>query len=182
MVQVAFLAHLTGTIGGDSDDYGIFRSDGATMVQVVREGQAAPDGNGRFTGFFRPALNDAGQLAFRADFTGTGGGTSVNFGIFFFDDALGLLQVVRTGDAFLGSTITDLDFAPPEGADEEYSGLNKSGVPRLAYFFRLADSREGIAIWTLVPERSSATLLAVVLLGMRRSQRRLHARARIKPL
>ncbi|HJQ79437.1 MAG TPA: choice-of-anchor tandem repeat NxxGxxAF-containing protein, partial [Lacipirellulaceae bacterium] len=171
--QVAFDARLTGTAQGNSDDYGIFRSDGATLVQVVREGQLAPDGNGRFVIHERPALNDAGQLAFRASLTGTSGGASDNTGIFFFDDALGLLQVVRTGDAFLGSTITALSFAPPERWGDEGSGLNKSGVPRVAYFFRLADSREGIAVWTLVPEPTSVPLLLVAMLSMlhRRSVR-----------
>jgi hypothetical protein len=164
--QVAFGAHLTGTTGGNSDDYGIFRSDGATMVQVVRKGQAAPDGNGLFSGIFRPALTDAGQVAFRAILTGTSGGTSDNTGVFLFDDVLGILQVARTGDAFLGSTITYLEFAPPEGAGEKYSGLNKGGVPRVAYFFRLADSREGIAIWTLVPEPAFVPLLLVPMLSM----------------
>jgi hypothetical protein len=137
------------------------------MVQVVRKGQSVPGGNGRFAAnFSRPALNDAGQLAFRAFLTGTSGGTSDNTGIFLFDDALGIVQVARTGDAFLGSTIAELGFAPPEGLGEEHSGLNKSGVPRVAFFFRLADSREGIAIWTLVPEPSSSILLAVGLLGV----------------
>jgi hypothetical protein len=167
--QVAFDASLAGTLGGNNDNYGIFRSDGTTLVQIVREGQATPDGNGRFDLRSRPALNDAGQLAFRSELSGTSGGASDNAGIFFFDDALGLLQVVRKGDAFLGSTITSLSFAPPELWGDEGSGLNKSGLPRVAYFFRLADSREGIAIWTLVPEPSSAILLAVVMLSVCRS-------------
>ncbi len=162
--QVAFVASLTGATGGNS---GIFRGDGATLVQVVREGQAAPDGNGRFSFIGDdPALNDTGQLAFRIGLTGTSGGASDNTGIYFFDDAVGLLQVVRKNDAFLGSTITELGFASPARLGDEGSGLSDRGVPRVAYFFRLADSREGIAIWTLVPEPASLALLLAGLLAM----------------
>jgi hypothetical protein len=164
--QVAFDARLTGTAGGNSDDYGIFRSDGATLVQIVREGQAAPDGNGRFDLRSRPALNGAGQVAFDAVLAGTSGGTSDDMGIFFFDDALGLLQVARKGDLFLGSTIIALSFAPPDRWGDEGSGLNESGVPRVAYFFRLADSREGIAIWSPIPEPAPAALIMGGMLAM----------------
>jgi hypothetical protein len=31
-----------------SDNSGIFRSDGGLLMQIVREGQTAPDGNGTF--------------------------------------------------------------------------------------------------------------------------------------
>jgi hypothetical protein len=169
--QVAFEGFLAGTAGGTSDNRGIFRSDGETNVQVVRAGEAAPDGNGRFAFFQDPALNDAGQLAFRAGLRDTiGGGIGDNTGIFFFDDALGLQQVARAGDVFLGSTITFLDFASADQLGDEFSGLNESGVPRVAFFFRLADSREGIAIWSPVSEPSSGILLAVSVLGAWRSQ------------
>jgi hypothetical protein len=174
--QVAFEGFLIGTADGTSDNTGIFRSDGVSLVQLVRAGGTAPDGNGRFASFGDPALNDAGQVAFRAGLTGTsGGGISDNTGIFFFDDTLGLQQVARTGDVFLGSTIAFLDFASIDQLGEEFSGLNESGVPRVAYFFRLGDSREGIAIWSPIPESSSAILLTVGVLGARRSRLRRHA-------
>jgi hypothetical protein len=181
--QVAFEGFLTGTAGGTSDNTGIFRSDGVSLVQIVRAGDTAPDGNGRFAGFGDPALNDTGQVAFRAGLTDTsGGGISDNTGIFFFDDTLGLQQVARAGEAFLGSTITFLDFASVDQLGEEASGLNKRGVPRVAYFFRLADSREGIAIWTLIPEPSSAILVASGLLGVWKPKGRRQTSARRRSL
>lgn len=145
--QVSFLAELSGTAGGNSDDTGIFLGDAISgLTQVAREGQAAPDGNGSFSDLtFAPsALNDAGQVAFLAELTGTAGGNSDDSAIFTFEEALGLVQVVREGGAYLGSTITGLDFA--FSTSSERSGLNESG--KIAYGFDLADGRSGVAVWS----------------------------------
>jgi hypothetical protein len=144
--QVAFFGTFIGTTGGSSDDVGIFRSDGFTLTQIVREGQAAPDGNGSFSGLDlgEPALNDAGQVAFYSSLSGTSGATFDDIGIFLYDDILGLRQVVREGDALLGSTITELAFSDSGGANgTEHSGLNDLG--QIAYQFKLADGRWGVA-------------------------------------
>ncbi|MEM1212018.1 MAG: choice-of-anchor tandem repeat NxxGxxAF-containing protein, partial [Planctomycetota bacterium] len=100
--QAAFFGILTGTAGGSSDDLGIFRSDGSSggLTQLAREGQAAPDNNGSFSGFGNPALNDAGQAAFVSTLTGTAGGSSDNGGIFRSDGSSGgLTQLAREGQA-----------------------------------------------------------------------------------
>ncbi|NOZ40850.1 MAG: hypothetical protein GXP24_11575, partial [Planctomycetes bacterium] len=100
--QAAFLASLTGTSGGSSDDFGIFLGDGAGgLTQIARTGQAAPDSNGTFSDFDfgDPALNNAGQAAFAVRLTGVSGGSSDEFGIFFGDEAGGLTQIARTGQA-----------------------------------------------------------------------------------
>ena len=65
--QVAFTANLTNTNGGNIDDSGIFRGDGATLVQIARESQALPDGTGNFGTLPINSLlsiNDSGQVAF----------------------------------------------------------------------------------------------------------------------
>ena len=80
--QAAFSAGLTGTSGGSSDNSGIFRGSGGSITQIAREGQSAPDANGTFVFFGSPTLNDSGQVAFRADLTGTSGGDSDDSGIF----------------------------------------------------------------------------------------------------
>ena len=64
--QVAFHAALSGTSGGNLDNSGMFRGGSGVTTQIAREGQTAPDGNGRYFGFDSPALNDAGQVAFFA--------------------------------------------------------------------------------------------------------------------
>jgi len=171
--QVAFKALLAGTTGGSSgtsaDNIGLFIGDGAGNIeQVVRRGQAAPDGNGVFSNPVDHALNDAGQAAFISPLTGTVGGTTDDNGIFFYDPSQGLIQVVREGDAMLGSTVTALVFNNgDEGRGEERSGLNNAG--QVAYSFELANGTEGVAIWT-VPEPSSLAALGVagLLLSSRR--------------
>jgi hypothetical protein len=171
--QVAFKALLAATAGGSSgtsaDNIGLFIGDGTGSVeQVVRRGQAAPDGNGVFSNPDDPALNDAGQAAFIAPLTNTLGGATDDNGLFFYDPSLGLIQVVREGDAMLGSTVTELAFNNGAGGrGEERSGLNNAG--QVAYSFELADGTEGVAIWT-VPEPSSLAALGVagLLLSSRR--------------
>jgi hypothetical protein len=179
--QVVFRATLSGTVGGNNDNQGLFRTDGATLTQIARSGQTAPDGNGIFKfstsvdSDLMPAINEKGQIAFATQLFETAAGNSDNFGIFLFDDLSGLVQVARKGEPFLGSTITGLDFNPNTlysvgVSGHERSGFNKTGTTRLAYEFALADGRSGIAVWTLVPEPTSflpALLAAAVLLRAR---------------
>ena len=82
--QVAFTAGLTGTIGGNIDNEGIFRGSGGSITQITREGQTAPDANGSFSSFSmsRGSVNDSGQIAFFAFLTGTSGGNTDDTGIF----------------------------------------------------------------------------------------------------
>ena len=147
--QVAFAGDfIANTSGGTTDDEGIFRRDAATLVQIAREGQAAPDGNGSFSTLEDPALNEAGQIAFLASLTGTAGGSADDHGLFLYDDTLGLLQIAREGSALLGSTITGLDFNDSISLDDDDpSGLNNLG--QVAYRFSLADGRIGIALWSI---------------------------------
>lgn len=75
--QVAFVGGLTGTTPGDVNS-GIYRGEGSTLDEIVRRQDAAPDGNGVFTGFHNPAINDAaGQVAFAADLSAVGASTGV---------------------------------------------------------------------------------------------------------
>lgn len=94
--QIAFYASLNATSGGSADDRALFRTDGTTLVEVMREGDASPDGDGNFTSFstFVPVLNNSGQVAFLPGFTNS---TSLA-GVGFFDGAT-LQNIVRTGDA-----------------------------------------------------------------------------------
>jgi len=147
--QVAFLAQFTHTANGDDDDHGIFRGNGGALTQIVRDGQASPDGNGKFafneTDFFSfgiPKLNDAGQVAFGWTLADTANGDEDSTGIFLFDDARGLIQVARKGDPLLGSTITDLDLD-----FDDATPLNNRG--QIAFAFELDDRRAGIAIWSM---------------------------------
>ena len=162
--EVTFEGRLANTPGGADDDTGIFRGDdNGELVSIVREGQAALDGNGSFRSFGEPIQNDAGQIAFNGYLRNTTGGSDDDEGLYIYDDLLGLRQVAREGSALLGSTITDIDFADPSRFDarfltnEEWRGLNERG--QVAFGFRLADSRSGIAVAKLVPEPSGLLLV-----------------------
>lgn len=144
--QAAFLATLTNTRGGPSDNVGLFRSDGTTLTQIVRIGHRAPDGT-VITGLSRPALNDAGQVAFLAELAAAGGGPTPH-AIFLHDDQMGLFEAVRTGAPLLGTRIainSTLIFQPSGTYNGKKRGaLNERG--QIAFRFDLDDGRRGIAI------------------------------------
>jgi hypothetical protein len=173
--QLAFLASLSGTTGGSADDSGIFRTNSTSMLQIVRKGQAAPNGNGSFYSLhLNPVVNEAGQVVFQAFMRNSDGVFTGNQGLYFFDDSLGLVEVARTGDAFLGSTITSISSYPAgggrggglPGAAITQLNLSDRNIPLIAYGLGLADGRTVIALWTLVPEPSSLLLVSVAAVVM----------------
>lgn len=143
---------------------GVFRGDGTTLTDIALRDLTAPDGDGRFLRFDEPDINNAGQVAFVAYHIGTSNPVGNDAGLYFYDDNLGLLQIAREGDAFLGSTIRSLEFNSTTTPNRrEYSGLNNAG--QVAYKFKLADHRVGIAIWK-IPEPASLSLLILVTTTM----------------
>ena len=100
--QAAFNAQCIVTAGGVDDEVGVFRSDGTVSIQIAREGQAAPDGNGEFDHFVtyldKPSICDDGQVGFQAFLRNTSGGTTDNSG-FYRGDGTMLTQIVREADA-----------------------------------------------------------------------------------
>lgn len=163
--QFSFIAGLTETSGGATDDTGVFIAGGESLLQMVREGDSPPDVADSFAFFFNPRINEAGQVVFQSSTQDKNTG-ALGQGIYFFDESVGLTEVAHTGDEMLGSTIANLlQFLPGggRGGGGYYPAeLSKSGVPRIAYRFTLADGRTGIALWALVPEPSS---LAIASLG-----------------
>jgi hypothetical protein len=177
--QVVFRATLSGTVGGNNDNQGLFRTDGTALTQIARAGQTAPGGNGTFKfttsvdSDLMPTINEKGQIAVATQLFETAAGASDNYGIFLFDDSRGLVQVAREGEPFLGSTIRGLEFNPRTSlsigvSGHERSGFNKTGTTRIAYQFTLADGRSGIAVWMLVPEPAGGALVMIGLFGVGR--------------
>ncbi len=145
--EVAFFGLLSNTHGGSNDDSGIFRGNGAGIVQIVREGHVAPDGNGVFAdNISPPTMNNSGAVAFTADLSGTVGGFSDNEGIFI-GDGIDLLRVARKGDSISGSTIASLDVSS--------DCINDLG--QVAYWARLVNGNETIRRWTPELHWRSAT-------------------------
>jgi hypothetical protein len=126
---------------------GIYRCDAPDQcVEIAVDGQPVGDGNGTFqldstsSGFTSddvPHMNADGDIAFFTNLVDADMGITENEGIFFFSDALGLRKVIRKGDPLLGSTVADLRFS---------GGFNDAG--QVAYAFKLADGRSGVAIWS----------------------------------
>ena len=99
--QVLFQTDLRNTAGDASDDNAIYVSDATTgLVQIARKGQAGPQGDGTFSRIGNPEINNAGQVVFEANFTGSTNGSS---GVFVYDGTAELRKIVRIGDAVPGS-------------------------------------------------------------------------------
>ncbi len=98
------------------------------------------------------SINTAGMVAFRATLSGGNG--------LFLGDGTTTTQVIRTGDALFGSTVSLLDVGE--------TGLNDAG--QLAFKYTLANGVSGVAVAAAVPEPGSALLLlgGAALLGLRR--------------
>jgi len=93
--------------------FGIFRGNGGALTEIVRTGDASPDGNGSFatTLFHAPAFDDAGEAIFYATLTGTSGGSSDDAGIFR-GDGDQTVVIARRGDLVPGGNgrLLDLDY------------------------------------------------------------------------
>lgn len=78
--QVVFSGSLTNTSAGTLDNTGIYLHNGLNIVNRVRANTLVPEGNGVFAAFQTPVLNDLGQIVFRANLSGTSGGSLDNLG------------------------------------------------------------------------------------------------------
>ena len=114
--QIAFAAVLTGT----SKDMALFLAGPDGVTGLARKGDAVPDGNGEFDGFYSiMGPNENGQVAFIAAISGTSGGEHDNEGVYIADES-GVTLLAREGDPVPGGngTFDDFDFV---------SGINESG-------------------------------------------------------
>ena len=121
---------------------GLFSStaDGSISTAAT-EGQPLPNG-GHINDLSRdaPAMLPNGSIVFEANYNGTTSGLADDEDLILAARPDGnLVQIARTGDPLLGSTIRFIDFDPEVGT-------NAAG--QVAYSFRLTDGRYGAAIWT----------------------------------
>jgi hypothetical protein len=144
--QLAFSAGLYGEAVGGSNDQGIYRfNNDGSLTEIVREGQATPNGQGTFNGtafqswsaFATPGLNHNGSVAFTTEIDASG--TYPDYGIYRYDDdagdgSPGLTRIVRKGDAWPGggtfdsvvSTTVKLNDAGLVAFAADVSGTNSS--------------------------------------------------------
>jgi len=106
--QVVFGVSLANTQPLDPDARGVYLADGQTLTELVRVGDAAPDGNGSFLLFsYEPnveerfALNADGTVAFLGQLQDTAAGLPGfdDSGLFLADATSGVTQLVRLGEA-----------------------------------------------------------------------------------
>ena len=136
---VAFVAGINGSDGGT---FGIYTGNGGPLTTIA-------DISGPFSSFGsfnfgHPSINDAGTVAFGAILDAGGGGL-------FIGDGTATNEVIGSGDALFGSTVTGLSISP--------TSLNDSG--QVAFYYELANGTTGIAIANPVPEPAPALLLAL---------------------
>ena len=99
--STGLLGILRNTLGGTSDNVGIFRGTGATLTQVARKGQNVPN-VGTFDSFQSPVIDASDRVAFWARLTGTSGGTANDTVIYRADPGGSLAQIAREGQAVPG--------------------------------------------------------------------------------
>ncbi|MEX2316651.1 MAG: choice-of-anchor tandem repeat NxxGxxAF-containing protein [Pirellulales bacterium] len=141
--QSAFWGRLVvNGIGGQ----GIFRGNGTTVTQIALEGQPLPGGVGKFSAFLccpaiglndsdAPALNNAGQVAFRAQLAGTGVASDVGM---YVGNGNNLLQIARHGQTVPDGTGTFNSF-------DGRAAINDAGqVAFAAGFTTSLGSRSGV--------------------------------------
>ncbi len=106
--EAAFSAGLVGTAGGVGDNGGIYLTSAGLLTRIVREGQAAPDGNEAFETLYDPALNGSGQVAFEALLTGT-----TNTAGIFLGSGGAVTRIARAGEPAPDGNGTFSTFQPP---------------------------------------------------------------------
>jgi hypothetical protein len=147
--QIVFSTFISGTVGGTNQS-GIYRGDGVTLTKIARQGEPAPDSNGAtFSNLAHNAsdpneyiaMNDSGQVAFLANLSDS------HQGIYFYDDHLGLIKVIRDTDSLLGKTVDTVRFDAYYWLGNEGRGLNNRGQVAFSFSLNGNPAPHGIAIW-----------------------------------
>lgn len=148
---------VTEFLGGLDPKSGVYLTGPGGPTMVAFEDSSTPVSGKYFRRFLGESavINEAGQLAFRAELSDAPDGGISGYGVFFFDPEDGLRQVARTGTVLEDSTITNVFFnGMTNGSsnvltDTSLSGLNASG--KVAFSYTLANGKSGIGIWTQPP-------------------------------
>lgn len=164
--QLAFLARLDGTDRGSA----IFKTTAKGLELIVREGDPIPDRAGTFPslGYFAPAFNKAGQVAFLADerhALGMGRGL-------YAQDIQGYLHtIVRVGEELEVAagdtrTVARIGFQGGSGMEDgRRVGFNDRG--QLAFSVEFTDGSWGVFVTNAVAvAEPSSSLYAVVATAM----------------
>jgi hypothetical protein len=150
--QLAFHGALAGSGVDESNNEAIWLGAPDDLALVVRRGEQAPDipSGTTFGHMHYPSLNNAGQIAFRAELTGDEVGPANNRGIWATDRDGNLQLIARTGDQMEvapgdSRTLALLDFVTVSGnSDGRRSAFNNLG--QLAFWASFSDGTQGVFI------------------------------------
>jgi hypothetical protein len=165
--QVAFQAYIENS-GIFFVEFGVYVTDGMSIQKVARSGDAPPDDNGAFRSFYAPLINDAGQIAFLAHIGEVAPFDGDEEGLYVYDDALGLIEVTRTGDELLGRRISHISFhdsldVRARGRRNHNSWRQFNDDGSLAYRVLFDEVDDAVVIFQVVPEPTSVALIAAPL-------------------
>jgi hypothetical protein len=150
--QIAFVTEIDGPGVDESNNEGIWSGETNDLELVARRGDQAPDALSgvHFKDLDYPALNSSGQIAFRAELSGSGVGSANDRGIWATDQTGALQLIVRAGDQLEVApgdfrTLSDLNFSSASGnSDGRSSGFNNLG--QLVFWARFTDLSEGVFV------------------------------------
>ena len=160
--QVAFTSDITPgseeSPGGD----GLFlgNSSGGQLEVIFRNAQALPEGGGVFRSPSVFCLNESGELAFIASFDVNLENNSPHEGNgIWVHDGNQLCSVLKTGDEFLGSTVSALSFRGVNVGSDYFTKVKDSFNDRgeLSFHYNLSNGASGLALWSsIAPHRNSS--------------------------
>jgi hypothetical protein len=123
---------------------GIFFDDSTGIRTIVRSGDLAPIGT--FTTIGSPSTNGSEVALYGVYQAQTG---------IFVGNGGPLRTLIKTGDELFGSPVTELGFSR--------LGFDPDGSGNIAFNYRLADGRQGVALAAVVPEPTSIGIWIVAL-------------------
>jgi hypothetical protein len=122
----------------------VLSTAGGPLTTLIKTGDATPIGT--FTGFGALSFSH-GTAAFEGIYAGGRGiftASESEFG-----------AVIKTGNSLFGSPVTELGFSR--------LGFDPDGSGNIAFNYRLADGRQGVALAAVVPEPTSIGIWIVAL-------------------
>ncbi len=176
--QVAFFAFLTGagTTFANRDSLWLADVNG-NVIPLARSGDAPPDagpevlfgagGNPFVSTFEAPAINELGQVAFKAKLDGPGPDSFANTGLYVFDPLSALRKIVQFGDLFDvagdGSDLREISAISFNGDLVVFNGYNGpvfTDAGTLIFGLSFADGTSGVFTATVNPVEVAVELVS----------------------
>ncbi len=174
--QAAFRTELSGPGVDAGNDNAIILADPDMMVQIIREGDQAPDaGPGvLISRLSDPVINKAGQAAFFSTLTGAGVDDSNDSALYAVDKSGRLSQIVRTGQAIDINDDPMIEELKVISDIDQLTSQSQNETGQIVFAVSFTDRTRGVLISDLatVPEPGSLALLLAAGVGALARRRR----------